>query len=79
MNASEAREMLRMSQKHPELVTQIVPSPITFEWDETIADIIKAGTLGDLIYIEVRGQVCVVCAPGNHSFAVLIYSVIWHR
>jgi predicted dehydrogenase len=55
MNASEAWEMLRVSQAHPNLVTQVVPSPITFEWDATIADIIKAGTLGDLVYIEVKG------------------------
>ncbi|KAL0050422.1 hypothetical protein WJX82_010955 [Trebouxia sp. C0006] len=56
MNAQEAREMLKASQQKPNLVTQVVPSPITFTWDATIQGIIQEGKLGDLIYVEVRGQ-----------------------
>ena len=54
MNAQEAREMLKASQQKPKLVTQVVPSPITFTWDATIQGIIQEGKLGDLIYVEVH-------------------------
>ena len=57
MDAAEAREMLQVSQGHPNLVTQVVPSPLTSPWDATIQQIIQQGTLGDLIYISVR-QAC---------------------
>jgi hypothetical protein len=53
MNAAEAREMYQESLRHPHLVTQVVPSPLTFKWDATIQDIIKRRVLGDLIYVEV--------------------------
>ncbi|KAA6429319.1 MAG: oxidoreductase [Trebouxia sp. A1-2] len=56
MNAQEAREMLKASQGKPNLVTQVTPSPITFTWDATIQGIIQEGKLGDLIYVEARGQ-----------------------
>lgn len=56
MNAQEAKEMLKASQAKPHLITQIVPSPITFTWDATIQDIIKEQKLGQLLYIEVRAQ-----------------------
>ncbi|CAL8462816.1 g2350 [Coccomyxa elongata] len=55
MNAAEARELYQESLRHPHLVTQVVPSPITFRYDATIQDIIRQGTLGDLIYVEVKG------------------------
>ena len=53
MNASEAKEMYNASLRHPGLVTQVVPSPITFEYDATIQDIVKEGILGEILYIEV--------------------------
>ena len=53
MNASEAREMYQASLRHAQLVTQVVPSPLTYDYDATIQDIIKQGTLGELLYIEV--------------------------
>ncbi|DBA94701.1 TPA: hypothetical protein ACH3X1_002262 [Trebouxia sp. C0004] len=56
MNAQQAREMLKASQQKPNLVAQVVPSPITFTWDATIQRIIQDQKLGDLIYVEVRGQ-----------------------
>ena len=59
MNASEAREMYQASLRHPGLVTQVVPSPLTFQYDATIQDIVKKGTLGDLLYIEVTQPVSV--------------------
>ncbi|KKL09331.1 hypothetical protein LCGC14_2566940, partial [marine sediment metagenome] len=54
MNADEARKMLGASVGHPELVTQVVPSPMTLEVDETIRRHIHDGLLGRLLVIEVR-------------------------
>lgn len=53
MDACEAKEMYQASLRHPNLVTQVVPSPLTFEFDATIQDFVKKGTLGELLYIEV--------------------------
>lgn len=53
MNAAEAREVYQESLRYPQLVTQVVPSPLTFHWDATIQDIIERRILGDLVYVEV--------------------------
>ncbi|KAK9907419.1 hypothetical protein WJX75_003268 [Coccomyxa subellipsoidea] len=55
MNAAEARELYQESLKQPHLVTQVVPSPVTFKYDATIQDIIQKKLLGELIYVEVKG------------------------
>ncbi|KAK9817028.1 hypothetical protein WJX72_008581 [[Myrmecia] bisecta] len=54
-NAAEAHRMYDAAQRNPQLVAQIVPSPFTLPFDATIQDIINAGTLGDLTYIDVKG------------------------
>jgi hypothetical protein len=54
MDAREAKQMYQESKRHPHLVTQIVPSPLTLELDKTIQTIILTGSLGDLIDIEVK-------------------------
>jgi len=36
MNAAEAHTMLQTSQHHPNLVAQIVPSPLHFGWTEPL-------------------------------------------
>jgi len=48
MDAREAQAMLEASSKRPDLVAQIVPSPFTLKWDETIAEILANGELGSL-------------------------------
>lgn len=48
MNAEEAEQMLAAAKARPDLVAQVVPSPFTLKWDATIADILAAGTLGEL-------------------------------
>jgi predicted dehydrogenase len=53
-NAREAREMYKISLAHPELVAQIVPSPMTLGVDATIQRLIAEGYLGDIISIEIR-------------------------
>lgn len=54
MNAKEAQDMLRVSRRHPELVTQIVPSPMTLHLDTTIKRLLTEGFIGDILAIEAR-------------------------
>jgi len=54
MDAMEARRMLDASRGHPNLICQVVPSPLTFRLDDTINDIIASGYLGSIISIELR-------------------------
>ena len=48
MNAAEARQMLAASQAHPELVYQIVPSPLGFRAHRVVKRLIESGHLGQL-------------------------------
>ena len=50
-----ARMMLAASQQHPDLVAQIVPSPLSFRVDGTIRDLIADGYLGELYSMKVFG------------------------
>ncbi len=52
MNASEARSMLSASREHPDLITQIVPSPFTFRVDSTVEKLVSDGYLGDILAID---------------------------
>ena len=65
MNAAEAREMLSASQSHPELVAQIVPSPLTFKVDATIRSLLDEGYIGNLISMRVDGAVPGFANPGG--------------
>lgn len=47
-NLAEAELMLAEARAHPQLVTQIVPAPMSLPFDDTVGDILKAGTLGAL-------------------------------
>ncbi len=53
-NLTEARAMLVAAQANPQLVTQIVPSPMTLGVDQTIKRLLAEGYLGDLLVIEIR-------------------------
>jgi predicted dehydrogenase len=55
MDAAEAHAMLAASRANPQLVAQIVPSPFTFRVDKTIQRLIAAGTLGEILVVELRG------------------------
>ncbi|MCK9495939.1 MAG: Gfo/Idh/MocA family oxidoreductase [Dehalococcoidia bacterium] len=48
MDAGEAREMLAVSRQHPDLVAQIVPSPLDFKSWRTIRRMVQDGTLGEV-------------------------------
>lgn len=52
MNAREAHEMLYAARLHPNLVTQVVPGPITYDVDETIIDLLNDRALGDLLSVD---------------------------
>ena len=54
MNAEEAKRMLEASLAKPELVSQVVPSPITLFADATIRRLIAEGYLGQLLAVESR-------------------------
>jgi predicted dehydrogenase len=54
MNLAEARQMVEAAAAHPELITQIVPSPMTLRVDKTIKRLIGEGYLGTLLAIECR-------------------------
>ena len=54
VNAAEAHDMLNASQANPSLVTQIVPSPLTFPVDNAITGLINDGYLGDLLAVEIQ-------------------------
>ena len=54
MSAQEARDMLNASRAHPQLVTQIVPSPLTFRVDNLLQQLISDGYLGELLSVEIQ-------------------------
>jgi len=55
MNAEEARAMLAASQARPELVCQVVPSPLGLRADRLMKRMLAAGYLGELREVVVLG------------------------
>jgi len=55
MNAEEAHLMLDASRRNPDLVAQIVPSPMTLRVDKKIKSLIADGYLGEVLAVELRG------------------------
>ena len=53
MDGAQARDMLYAARLKPNLVTQIVPSPMTLKVDETIQELIADGYLGDVLSVDV--------------------------
>ncbi|MDA1052990.1 MAG: Gfo/Idh/MocA family oxidoreductase [Planctomycetota bacterium] len=54
-DATEAREMFAASRQHPELVTQIVPSPFGLRVHRVVKDLLAGGFLGPLREVAVLG------------------------
>ncbi|MDJ0754177.1 MAG: Gfo/Idh/MocA family oxidoreductase [Ardenticatenaceae bacterium] len=54
MDAAEAEQMVAASKARPQLVTQVVPAPLSFAVDTTIRRLLADGYLGELLAIEVR-------------------------
>lgn len=55
MNADEARQMLTASEAHPELVAQIVPSPLGLRAGAVVKELLADGFIGDLREVVVLG------------------------
>src|SRR2546425_218960 len=53
MNADEARSMLRASLERPDLTAMVVPSPLSFWCDATVARLLADGALGELRRVAV--------------------------
>ncbi len=53
MDAAQARDMLGASRMKPNLVAQIVPSPMSLKVDQTIQELIAHGYLGDIMSVDV--------------------------
>ena len=63
MNAAEAHEMLEAARRHPNLVTQIVPSPFGLKGQEVMTELLRGGFLGELREIHVFGRGGVLADP----------------
>jgi predicted dehydrogenase len=56
MNAREAHEMLAASRRHPDLVTQVVPSPYGLRGHEVVRHLLRSGYLGQPLEMHVYGM-----------------------
>ena len=52
-NAREAQAMVDAAAGNPRLVAQVVPSPFTLDYDETVVRLLREGRLGDLRQVDV--------------------------
>src|SRR6516225_5842459 len=53
LNAAEAHRMLEASRSHPQLVTQVVPSPYGLKGHDVMSELIAGGYLGELREVHV--------------------------
>jgi len=53
-SAQEAQEMLDASRERPNLITQIVPSPLTFKIDNLLQEKIAEGYVGEILGVSVQ-------------------------
>jgi predicted dehydrogenase len=65
MNATQAHQMLQASRKHPELVTQIVPSPFGLKGHVVMRELIEGGYLGELREVQVVGMNAALADPAG--------------
>jgi predicted dehydrogenase len=56
MDAAEAHAMLVAARQHPQVVTQVVPSPFGMKGNLVMRELIAAGYLGELHEVQVFGQ-----------------------
>ena len=54
MNASEAHAMLEAAQERPDLIAQVVPSPMTLRVDRTVNRLLAEGYVGELLVVDHR-------------------------
>jgi predicted dehydrogenase len=57
MNSTEAHAMLQAAHRRPDLVAQLVPSPLSFQVDATIRRLIAEGYLGTLHAVDIEYRI----------------------
>jgi predicted dehydrogenase len=65
MSALEAQRMFQAARAHPELVTQIVPSPFGLKGHQVMRELIDAGFLGELREVRVAGMNAALADPAS--------------
>jgi predicted dehydrogenase len=65
MNAAEAHHMLQEARKHPQLVTQVVPSPFGLEGDAIVREWLDGGLLGELREVHVFSYGAALADPAS--------------
>jgi predicted dehydrogenase len=64
--AQEARDMLAASLRHPELISQLVPTSQTYRIDNVLKRMINDGFLGEILSVELqRLQTCFPTVDGD--------------
>jgi len=63
MNQAEARKMLDTSRNHPNLVAQLVPAPFSLHADHLMAEMIRRGDLGKILFFHVDYQSAPLTVP----------------
>jgi predicted dehydrogenase len=63
LNAAEAHRMHAAARQHPQLVTQIVPSPYGLKGHDVMAELLASGFLGDLREVHVYGLTGALADP----------------
>jgi predicted dehydrogenase len=62
-DAAEARRMLEDAHKHPDLVTQVVPSPFGLKGDAVVRELLAGGYVGELREVNVIGRSAALADP----------------
>ncbi|HUE96469.1 MAG TPA: hypothetical protein VMN39_07400 [Longimicrobiaceae bacterium] len=53
-DAAEAREMLRASREHPDLVCQLVPTSSSYTIDNVLKRLLDEGRVGEVLSVEIQ-------------------------
>lgn len=65
LNAAEAHRMLEAARRHPQLVTQIVPSPFGLKGHQVMLELIRDGFLGELREVHVYNHSAALSDPAS--------------
>jgi predicted dehydrogenase len=63
MNAAEAHRMLEAARRQPQLVTQIVPSPLGLKGNDVVRELLDSGYLGELREVHVQALNAALADP----------------
>jgi predicted dehydrogenase len=63
LNAAEAHRMLQAARQHPELVTQVVPSPFGLKGHDVMRELLTQGYLGQLREVHVFSRNAALADP----------------